>query len=53
MEIKKKVKVLRQGATTVTIPKQICDLCKIKPGDTIEFVLDAITGKLTINYENK
>lgn len=40
MEYKKIVKALKQGGTTVNLPKSFCDILNIMPGAKLELSLD-------------
>lgn len=45
----KKVKVYKQGGTSITLPTAFCEMLHIQPGDTLNLTLD--TDKVNINIE--
>lgn len=49
----KTVKVLKQGAVSVTIPQTICKLLNLTPGDLVTWELDLQTCALQLRKEDK
>ena len=40
MQYKKYIKVSKQGGTSITIPKQICEMFEIVPGEYLELIVN-------------
>lgn len=47
----KKVKVSKQGGTSITLPAAFCEMLQIKPGQQLELNLDTETKTVTMSAE--
>lgn len=53
MNYTKKVKVLKQHGTMITIPKTMCELMSLEQGNSVVLTLDTDSQVLTIKKEQK